>query len=59
MIRPVAPDAVLDHVEPGADLIVAMANGEPVGLLDALEAHHRRLDGVRAHQMHALHRTGS
>jgi acyl-CoA hydrolase len=48
-------EAVLDHVEPGADLIVAMANGEPVGLLDALEAHHTRLDAVRVHQMHALH----
>ena len=51
----VAADAVLEHVEPGADLIVAMANGEPVGLLDALEAHHEQLDGVRVHQMHALH----
>src|SRR5829696_4613783 len=32
-----------------------MANGEPPGLLDALERHHTSLDGVRIHQMHALH----
>ena len=32
-----------------------LANGEPVSLLDAIEAHADRLDGVRVHQMHALH----
>jgi hypothetical protein len=46
---------VLDHIPAGADVIVPMANGEPVGLLDALEANHQRLSGVRVHQMHALH----
>jgi acyl-CoA hydrolase len=55
MTATVAAAAVLEHVEPGADLVVAMANGEPVGVLDALEAHHERLDHVRIHQMHALH----
>jgi Acetyl-CoA hydrolase/transferase C-terminal domain/Acetyl-CoA hydrolase/transferase N-terminal domain len=50
-----APESVLDHVIPGADVIVAMANGEPPGLLDLLETHHRELDGIRLHQMHALH----
>jgi acyl-CoA hydrolase len=50
-----APGAVLEHVRPGADVIAAMANGEPVGLLDALEAGHARLRNVRVHQMHALH----
>ena len=35
------------------DLIVPLANGEPVSVLDALEA--ERFDGVRVHQMHALH----
>jgi acyl-CoA hydrolase len=54
-----APEAVLEHVIPGADVIVAMANGEPPGLLDVLETHHRELDGVRLHQMHALHRRPS
>src|SRR5215218_3066259 len=48
-------DSVLAHITPGADVIVAMANGEPPGLVDILEAHHRELDGVRLHQMHALH----
>jgi len=49
------PEAVLDHVGPGADLILPLANGEPVGLIDVLEREHERLDGVRVHQMHALH----
>jgi acyl-CoA hydrolase len=49
------PEAVLDHIGPGADLIVPLANGEPVSLLDAVEANADRLDGVKVHQMHALH----
>jgi acyl-CoA hydrolase len=49
------PDAVLEHVGAGADLIVPLANGEPVSLLDAIEANADRLDGVKVHQMHALH----
>jgi acyl-CoA hydrolase len=49
------PDAVLEHIGPGADLIVPLANGEPVSLLDAVEAHADRLDGVKVHQMHAVH----
>jgi acyl-CoA hydrolase len=51
---PSSADAVLDHVPPRADLVVPLANGEPSALLDALEAHHERLDRVRVHQMHAL-----
>jgi len=47
--------AVLDHIGPGTDLIVPIANGEPVTLLDAVEAAADRLEGVRVHQMHALH----
>ena len=31
------PEAVLDHICPGADLILPLADGEPVGLLDVLE----------------------
>jgi acyl-CoA hydrolase len=46
---------VLAHVPPGADVIVPMANGEPVALVDVLEACHERLEDVRLHQMHALH----
>jgi len=48
-------DAVLDHVEPGADIIMPNANGEPIGIVDALEANADRLSGVRIHQMHALY----
>jgi acyl-CoA hydrolase len=50
------PGAVVAHLQPGADVIVPMANGEPVGLLDVLEAEHAQLSDVRVHQMHALHR---
>jgi acyl-CoA hydrolase len=52
---PSPPEAVLDHVAPGTQVIVPLANGEPVALLDALDAAADRLDGVRVHQMHALH----
>jgi acyl-CoA hydrolase len=51
---PSYPEAVLDFIEPGADVIVPLANGEPIALLDAMEANHERLQGVRVHQMHAL-----
>ena len=49
------PESVLEHIGAGADLIVPLANGEPVSLLDAVEANAERLDGVKIHQMHALH----
>ena len=52
---PSRAEDVLDHVGPAADVIVPLANGEPVGLLDVLEANNDRLQGVRVHQMHALH----
>jgi acyl-CoA hydrolase len=55
LIVPTVPDALLDHVGAGADLIVPIANGEPMALMDALERNADRLDGVRVHQMHALH----
>jgi acyl-CoA hydrolase len=46
---------VLDYVAAGTDVIVPLANGEPVGLLDVLEEHAGELEGVLVHQMHALH----
>jgi acyl-CoA hydrolase len=49
------PADVLDHLRPGADVIVPLANGEPVSLFDAIEANVDRLADVRVHQMHALH----
>jgi acyl-CoA hydrolase len=50
----VSPEAVLPHIEPGADIIMPNANGEPVKVVDALEEHADDLSGVRIHQMHAL-----
>ena len=47
----VKADAVLDHIEPGADVIVGVANGEPVTVIDAIEAGAAALSGVRLHQM--------
>jgi acyl-CoA hydrolase len=52
---PVAAARVLEHIEPGADLIVPIANGEPVSVLDAIEAAAPTLSGVRVHQMHTVH----
>jgi acyl-CoA hydrolase len=52
------PDDVLAHIGPGTNVIVPIANGEPVACLDAIEAGADRLEGVRVHQMHALHERG-
>ena len=46
--------AFIEHLHPSAEVIVPIANGEPVNLLDALEANANRLFGVTVHQMHAL-----
>jgi acyl-CoA hydrolase len=54
-VRPSAPERILDHIPARADVILPMANGEPLGLVDTLEEHNERLTGVRLHQMHALH----
>ena len=48
-------DAVLDLVGDDADLIVPLANGEPVSVIEAIDAGAARFTGVRIHQMHALH----
>jgi acyl-CoA hydrolase len=49
-------DAVLEHVRSHGHLIVPLANGEPVALLDAIEtaAAAEQVEGVSVHQMHAL-----
>lgn len=49
-----AAEALVDELPAGADLIVPIANGEPVHLLDALEARAERMTDVRIHQMHVL-----
>ena len=48
------PADVLAHIAPGTQLIVPIANGEPVTLLDSIEANAEQLLGVTVHQMHAL-----
>ena len=40
------PEAVLDHIGPGTDVIVPLANGEPVAVLDALETRYPMLRGT-------------
>ncbi len=47
-------DALIAQLPANAQLVVPIANGEPVRLLDALEARATELDGVVIHQMHAL-----
>ncbi len=49
------PSGVLDHIGPGTQLIVPLANGEPTATMDAIEAHAGDLTDVRVHQMHAIH----
>ena len=53
--EPTTPSAVLEHIQPGTDLIVPLANGEPVTLFDAIEANAGGLHDVKVHQMHAVH----
>jgi acyl-CoA hydrolase len=53
--QPESPESVLQHVNDGGDIIMPIANGEPVRLLDAIEARADDLNNVRVHQMHALH----
>jgi acyl-CoA hydrolase len=45
------PEAVLEHIDEGDDVIVGMFNSEPLSILDALEASAERLSNVRIHQM--------
>jgi acyl-CoA hydrolase len=60
MSHPTTPaasaSAVLDHVRSGGHLVVPLANGEPVALLDAIEAAAAAgaIERVTVHQMHAL-----
>ena len=52
--RRVGAASVMDHVEPGMELIVGVANAEPVTVIDALEAAAERLEDVRVHRMMPL-----
>lgn len=42
-------------IEEEADIIIPIANGEPIRLLDILEEHANDLRHVKIHQMLALH----
>src|SRR4051812_16620106 len=53
--KPGSPEDALEHIPEHADVIVPMANGEPVAVLDAMEDNADGLTEVRVHQMHALH----
>jgi acyl-CoA hydrolase len=53
-MAPSTPEAVLDHIRPGTDIIIPLANGEPVALLDVIERAADGLERVRVHQMHSL-----
>src|ERR671910_472010 len=46
-----SPEAVVEHITEGDDLITGMANSEPATVLDATEAHAERFSRVRIHQM--------
>ena len=48
-------DEILANLWAGTNVIVPIANGEPVSLLEQLDEHATHYDGVRVHQMHALH----
>jgi acyl-CoA hydrolase len=52
--RRCAPEHVLRWIRPGMNVIVGAANGEPVHVIDAIEAGAESLDNVRLHQMIAL-----
>jgi acyl-CoA hydrolase len=54
LVAATSADTVLDHLGPGSDIIIPLANGEPNTLLDAIEGSADALSGVRIHQMHAL-----
>ncbi|MEO1061587.1 MAG: acetyl-CoA hydrolase/transferase C-terminal domain-containing protein [Actinomycetota bacterium] len=45
---------MLAHIPERADIVIPIANGEPVRLMDTLEANAEQLSDVRIHQMHAL-----
>ncbi len=49
--RPCGPEAVLDHIEPGADVVIGVGNAEPVTVLDAIEQRAEQLRDVRIHRM--------
>ncbi|AQQ51990.1 acetyl-CoA hydrolase/transferase family protein [Planococcus lenghuensis] len=54
MTKRLTPEQVIQLIEREADIIVPIANGEPIRLLDILEERASALSGVKVHQMLAL-----
>lgn len=52
---PVDANSVLSFINPGTNLIVPIANGEPVTLMNIIESEIASLQDLRVHQMHVLH----
>ncbi len=46
---------MLEHIGPGTQIIIPLANGEPTALMDVIDAAGPTLEHVRVHQMHAIH----
>lgn len=55
MTKKLSAQEVVGLIDQGADIIIPIANGEPIHLLDVLEEHADQLQGVKIHQMLALH----
>lgn len=54
MTKKLNPEEVIGLIGKGADIIIPIANGEPVKLLDILEENADQLQDVKIHQMLAL-----
>lgn len=54
MTKKLSAQEVVGLIDQGADIIIPIANGEPIHLLDILEEHADQLQGVKIHQMLAL-----
>lgn len=54
MTKKLSAQEVVGLIDQGADIIIPIANGEPIHLLDLLEEHADQLQGVKIHQMLAL-----
>lgn len=54
MTKKLNPEEVVGLIDKGADIIIPIANGEPIKLLDILEERADQLEGVKIHQMLAL-----
>lgn len=54
MTKRLSAEEVISLIDKEADIIIPIANGEPIRLLDILEDHADKLEGVKIHQMLAL-----